>query len=73
MTTAEIIQWVSTVAPWLVPTIVVVVLLHRGYWVSGREHRELREDRDHERLKREEAEAALMEVEHQRRQPKSRS
>jgi hypothetical protein len=51
----------------------LVVGLHTGYWVSGREHRELREDRDHERLKREEAEAALMELEHQRRQPRSRS
>jgi hypothetical protein len=73
VTTAELLKLLWDLAPWLVPPFLLVVGLHTGYWVSGREHRELREDRDHERLKREEAEAALMELEHQRRQPRSRS
>jgi hypothetical protein len=73
VTTAELVKLLWDVAPWLVPPFLLVVGLHTGYWVSGREFRELREDRDHERLKREEAETALMELEHQRRQPRSRS
>lgn len=72
MTTPEFVKLLWDIAPWLVPPFLLVVGLHTGYWVSGREHRELREDRDHERQKREEAEAALMEVERQRRTTRSR-
>jgi hypothetical protein len=66
VTVAEVIKLLWDIAPWLVPPFVLALGLHYGYWVSGREHNELREDRDYERSKRQEAETALQ-VLYQRR------